>query len=447
MTVFWIIAAGLILIALAFAALPLLRNQSLESVDQDELNVSLIKQQLTELDADLANGSLDQAQYDAARRDLERELLQDVRSDEKRSAAPRSGLWALAVVAAGIPLGAVGFYQTLGNEEIIGRLATFKQMTAGSPRTAARPSQTSAGAPEHNKDLPAMNQLVEKLHEKLMQNPANIEGWLLLGRSYVSMGRIEDGLNAYQSAYQQAPNDPDVLVSYAQGLARAKGNDFSGEPANLIRTAYQADPKHPTAIWMMGLLHFNQGEYQTTIDYWQQLAAMLPPDSNQGKELARYIAQAKERLAPGSSAILASPAVQSAAQAPAVAQAKTPSNAPAATSGKAIRVRVSLDPTLAAQAAPTDRVFIFARALSGPPMPLAAVSKQVRDLPLELTLDDSLAMMPQMKLSLFPQVRVGARVSKSGNAMPQSGDLQGEVSPVEPGQAGTINVNIDSVRP
>ena len=116
-------------------------------------------------------------------------------------------------------------------------------------------------------------------------------------------------------------------------------------------------------------------------------------------------------------------------------------------SGFAISVRVSLDPALAPQAGPDDRVFIFARALNGPPMPLAAVSKQVRDLPLELTLDDGMAMMPQMKLSGFPQVVVGARISKAGTAMPQSGDLQGEVSPVSPGQADPVSVVIDSVRP
>jgi cytochrome c-type biogenesis protein CcmH len=459
MTLFWIIAAGLIVIALGFAALPMLRNKPLTGVDADELNLSVVRQQLAELESDLANGNLEQAQYEAARRDLERELLQDVQQDGPKAAgAARSGLWAVAVLAAGIPLGAVGVYQSLGSQEIITRLATLEKMTAGSPRPVAQAqnqSQPASTPGDHAEGMPPMDQLVDTLHQRLMAEPGNIEGWILLGRSYLNMGRIDDALNAYQSAYQQAPNEPEVLVAYAQALARTNNGAISGQPAELVRKAYEADPKHPTALWMMGLIHFEQGEYQTTIEYWQQLSAMLPPDSDQRKELARFIEQAQERMQPDAQIAMVPPAeteVQTQAAPKPVSQSQpqpqvAPEPQPASNGSGAISVRVSLDPALATQAGPGDRVFIFARALNGPPMPLAAVSKQVRDLPLELTLDDGMAMMPQMKLSGFPQVVVGARISKAGTAMPQSGDLQGEVSPVSPGQADPVSVVIDSVRP
>lgn len=445
MTLFWTIAAGLILLALAFATLPLLRNKPLQSVDPDELNIALIKQQLAELDGDLASGNLDQTQYDAARRDLERELLRDVNDGNAGNKKQRSGIWALAVIAAGIPLLAVGVYQNLGSAEIISRLDTLEKMTASAPRTAANRAQGAAPG-DHPTNLPPMDQLVEKLHQKLLEDPTNVDGWLLLGRSYSSMGRIAEAMDAYQKAYQQAPEEPDVLVNYAQVLARQADGSLSGQPAELVRKAYQIDPQHPTALWMMGLMHFEQGEYQTTIDYWQQLAGMMPSDSNQGKELARYIAQAEQRLHPGTQVAMA-PAPRTQPAAPSASQAKPQPSPKVDAGGSAISVRVSLDPALASKVSASDRVFIFARALSGPPMPLAAVSKQVSDLPLELTLDDSMAMMPQMKLSSFPQVLVGARISKSGTAMPQSGDLQGEVSPITPGQSDPVSVVIDSVRP
>lgn len=265
------------------------------------------------------------------------------------------------------------------------------------------------------------------------------------------MGRVDEALNAYQSAYQRAPNEPEVLIAYAQALARTNNGALSGEPGELVRKAYQVAPQNPTAIWMMGVLHFEQGDYQASIEYWQKLAAMLPPDSEDSKELARYIQQARDRMQPGAETAMAPQTAMAPAAAQPVSQTQarpeTEPDAKPAAGGGAISVRVSLDPALAAQTGPNDRVFVFARALSGPPMPLAAVSKQVRDLPLELTLNDAMAMMPQMKLSGFPQVVVGARISKAGTAMPQSGDLQGEVSPVSPGQAEAVNVVIDSVRP
>ncbi len=191
MTLFWIIAAGLMLLALGFAALPLLRNKPLAGVDADELNLSVVRQQLAELENDLANGNLEQAQYDAARHDLERELLQDVPDGGPKAArTTRSGLWALAVLAAGIPLGAVGFYQSLGSQEIITRLDTLEKMTAGSPRpaaqTQARAQSQAAPAPgEQAQDMPPMDQLVDKLQQRLTADPDNIEGWILLGRSYL----------------------------------------------------------------------------------------------------------------------------------------------------------------------------------------------------------------------------------------------------------------------
>ncbi len=135
-------------------------------------------------------------------------------------------------------------------------------------------------------------------------------------------------------------------------------------------------------------------------------------------------------------------------QLPSIVQSKDqPQPAAGGANDQAIEVIIKLDPKLAVKASPDDMVFIYAKALSGPPMPLAAVRKQVRELPITIRLDDSMAMMPEMKLSAFPEVAVGARVSLSGNPIAKSGDLEGEIKPVKPGQPGPVMVIIDSIHP
>jgi cytochrome c-type biogenesis protein CcmH len=314
--------------------------------------------------------------------------------------------------------------------------------------TGNRPHADQSGTP-----LPPMDELVKGLAAKLEQNPDNLPGWLMLGRSYVSLNQPDGALYAYERAYKLAPENPDVLLGYAQALVKSGREELTGRPAELISEAHKRAPQNQTALWMMGLVSFEHQDFAQTVSYWQQLAAQIPAESQEHQQLAEYIEQARSRMAPGSTPTPAgpqpSPAVAETQTAQSVASPTGPEAAgqPAAPAGAALTVKVSLDPALADQVQPEDRVFVFARAVSGPPMPLAAVSKQVRDLPLQLTLDDSMAMMPQMKLSAFPEVLVGARISKTGNAMPQSGDLQGEVSPVNSGQAAVVQVVINSIRP
>ena len=443
MILFWITAAAMLLLALAFALTPLLRAKPAAGVNASALNISVIKQQLSELEADLANGSLDQAQYNAARRDLEKELLQDAGTDAPKNAKPRSGIWAVAVVAAGVPLLVVGMYQTLGKQEIIAQLETHTR-----PQPSASVAANKVHMDASGKTLPPMEDLIKGLAAKLEQNPDNLAGWIMLGKSYLSLGQADNALYAYERAYALAPEHPEALLSYAQALVKTGRDGLTGRPAELIIKAYEQAPNDQNALWMMGLLSFERQEFAETVRYWEALAAQMQAGGPEAQQIAEYIAQARSRIpgdaAPKTASIQASPPVG-----PQGAQSATTSAAtkPEAAPGTTLTVKVSLDPALASQVQPEDRVFVFARAVNGPPMPLAAVSKQVRDLPLQLTLDDSMAMMPQMKLSTFPEVVVGARVSKTGNAMPQTGDLQGEVSPVKPGQSEAVQVVINSTRP
>ncbi|MDH3871717.1 MAG: c-type cytochrome biogenesis protein CcmI, partial [Gammaproteobacteria bacterium] len=258
----------------------------------------------------------------------------------------------------------------------------------------------------------------------------NAEGWVMLARSYTSLERFPDAAEAYAKAHGLVGDKPDLLADYADALVMANGQEFTDQAGTLLLKALEAEPGNVKALWLTGHWKNQQGDYAGAIRYWQRAAGQLPPGGEDAVVIAQQIRQARERLAPGE--VVEELPVQAA------------SDTPVASADKAISVSVSLDPEVAAGAAAGDTVFIFARAVSGPRMPLAIVRKQVSDLPVNVTLDDSTAMAPSMKLSNFDEVAVGARVSKSGTAMPQSGDLQGLVAPVKPGSGEPIELAIDS---
>jgi cytochrome c-type biogenesis protein CcmH len=324
------------------------------------------------------------------------------------------------VLAIAVPAVAIGLYRMLGNAEIIPRLETLSH--------ASTPADQAKG------DLPPMEVLVERLAEKLAQNPDNLEGWLMLGRSYSATGQTEKALAAYGRAYQLAPREPEVMLTYAEALAVSNDNQLSGEPERLVAAALETAPNNPNALWLSGVAALQRGEREAAVRHWEALYALLPADGEDAENLRGFIAQARGEPAPGQAPVGSAPP----ASAPSTAK-----QAPAAS----VRVEVSLAEPLRARVKPEDAVFVYAKALQGPPMPLAVHRAQARDLPLAVTLDDSLAITPQLKLSSFPQVSVGARVSPSGNAIAQPGDLEGEQSPVAPGQAKPIRVTIDRVRP
>jgi cytochrome c-type biogenesis protein CcmH len=421
-TVFWLLVALLTLIALIFIVPPLLSRPRMAGVRNDELNVQVIRDQLTELRADLETGRLDQAAYDAARHDLQRELLEDVNDDaagttSASSDSARRGRWLIAPLVVLVPLLAVLIYQQIGAQAVIQRLA------AG---TAEAPVAPAGGQP-------SMDSLVAKLAERMQQEPDNLEGWALLGRSYASMDRFKEAVEAYQHALKLDGKDPELLSSYADVLVMAHNGEFTDQVGDLLNQALAVEPNHLKSLWLRGHWRFRHSDYSGAIEDWQAVMQALPPDDEKVVMIKRQINAAKSRLG--------EPVEE-------VAVASKPAELPVATSGAtAIQVQVSLDPALKDKAAADDTVFIFARAVQGPRMPLAIVRKRVADLPVSVTLDDSLAMSPAMVLSKFSQVLVGARVSKTGQAMPASGDLQGQVSPVDTQGGSDIQLTIDSVVP
>lgn len=432
MIIFWILAAGLMVLALLFVALPLLRTpDASRTPTQDSLNLQVFRQRLEELEADRAAGFLDQVQYEAARRDLEREALSDIQSAPAPAPAKpgdnRAPVLAL-ILAVAVPVAAVLVYLELGNRAIVPRL---EAAAAGIDDTGT--GTMDAGA------MASLDTLAQGLAERLAKEPDNVDGWLMLGRTYVAVNQPAKALDALERAYKLAPRQPGVLIAYAEALAANNGNRLDGRPAELIGTALEIAPADPSARWLNGMLSYQRDRFGEAAATWEGILSELDPAGEEAAQMRQMIAEARTRagLPPLTEAKTAAATPSAPAASPAAA------SAPAA----AIRVRVTLSPELGAKAAPQDTLFVFARAVSGPPMPLAVQRLKVADLPASVTLDDSQAMMPAMRLSAFPQVVVGARISKSGEAMPASGDLEGQTGPVALADTPEVSVTIDKARP
>ncbi|HFD80668.1 MAG TPA: c-type cytochrome biogenesis protein CcmI [Gammaproteobacteria bacterium] len=418
MSTFWLLIAAMTVLALVFVVPPLLRRrQEASRTDSDRLNAEVIKDQLAELRSDYEAGRLDEAAYAAARRDLQRELLDDI--DDGRSApvpGTRGGRWLAIVVVALVPVAAFLLYQQLGAPGIIERLDEWQQARA------------AAAGRQHS-----LEGLVQKLADRMRSEPDNAEGWVMLGRSYAALGHYDKAVDAYRRAYRLIGDQPGLLTDYADVLVSANGGTFTDEAGALLDKALALQPDDLKALWLRGHWKYQRGDVEGAVADWQRVASQLPEGDKNRAIIASQIREA--RAASGQSAAAAGNTVTDKAT-------TSTGTAPAK-----IRVRVTLDPALADKATPDQTLFVFARAAQGPRMPLAIVRKQVRDLPLSVTLDDSMAMTPAMKLSNFDQVTIGARISKSGQAIAASGDLQGVVTPVKTDSGDEVTVHIDTLVP
>ena len=428
MTVFWSLATVMVMVALLFILPPLLRKRELSAVSGDELNTEVIKSQIAELDTDLAAGKLDKAQYGAARTDLEQELLYDLAATGPGPREARSGRWATLLIIPALPLCAVLLYQQLGSEELIDKV---QQARASQSQPAQTPSQQTP-----SQQQASIDEMVAKLAERLQQQPDDVKGWVMLARSYNIMKRYSEAESAYANVLRLGGENADLLTDYADAMVMANGGIFTDESGALLTRALELDPGNVKGLWLAGHWKNQSGEYAEALSYWQQAAVKLPAGSEDAAIITQQINKLQAQLGTdaGSAPVVASaaPGVPAAAD---------------SSSGASLNVHVMLDPNLATAAAAEDTVFIFARATQGPRMPLAIVRKQVKDLPVTVTLDDSMAMTPQMVLSKFDQVTLGARVSKSGGAMPVSGDLQGIVSPIATQTTDTVQITIGSKVP
>ena len=404
MTTFVVLGAVLVAGALLFVVPPLLRRGLRTGETRDAVNVAVYRDQLRELEADLRAGTLAPDQHEKARGEIEARLLADVGKGDAPAHRQRHTRAAALALGLAVPICALAVYVAVGN-----------------PRAL---SPQAGGADAHGVSAQQFEAMVSRLAARLKENPEDPEGWMMLGRSYAVLGRFGEASEAYAKAAARTPGDAQLLADYADALAMAQGRTLQGEPEKILLRALAIDPNNVKALLLAGTAAFNRNDGAAAVRHWERVLGLLPAESDMVQRVQASIAQARSLGgSPGAKTQIAKPAQ--------------------ALGGGRVSGVVTLAPELAGKVAPGDTVFIFARAAEGPRMPLAILRKRGSDLPVKFTLDDSMAMAPQMKLSAFPQVVIGARVSKSANASPQPGDLQGSSAPISVG-AKSVSVVIDT---
>ena len=416
MTLFTILATLLIFIALIFVVPPIFRGKKPPAGKEAQQLVDSIETRLEALKAALKAKKISQKQYDAGRQKLADETLEGIETPGAgaNTTQAENGRWAAFLVAIFVPGLAVLLYLQLGSPELAGRIASA-------------PPQMQAAKLDHGKNgLPPVEDMIASLQQKLETNPDDAEGWYLLSRSFNSIKQYEKAAEAMKHAYElNQGENPTITMQYADALAMANGGMVAGEPEKLILQLLEKNPNYPQGLWLAGIAAQQQGLLEKAIGYWQRAVENLSGEPESQAELTRVIQHAQAELG-------------GAQPSPTPVDSNTNTSNTASTAG--ITVNVALDTRLTDKAQPEDTVFVFAKATSGPPMPLAVQRLTVKQLPTTITLDDSQAMMPSMKMSNFPQVIVGARISRSGNPLPQAGDLEGLSQPMSP--VGGITTSI-----
>lgn len=386
-------------------------NRRVASTDSlRRLNSAIYRDQLAELERDRASGQLAEADYKEAQDELQQRLLDDASGDGVSTAiATGRGTWIVLLVL--LPLLGGGLYSILGNPQA---------------------SLTVAQQEQHA--MASMESLVEKLAQRLAKNPDDPQGWSMLSRSYASMGRWDDAERAFLRIGPSIEKDPQLLASLAELLAQKTGGDFSGRPRELLIKALKIDPSNMLALFLSGSDAMQSQRWADAVAHWEKLMPQLEPGSEDAQSIQSGLDQARAKMGVSTQ--------------PATRQQVSKNAEPGVTkvAGASIGARIELAPALRDKAKPNDIVFIFARAATGPRMPLAAKRVRVADLPLDITLDDSMSMTADLKISSTPEVLVEARISKSGDAIPASGDLSGKSAAVKPGAKG-VKVSIDQIIP
>ena len=402
---FALIAALLLVVVLVIILRPLLRSEkstaedeALASSDQREANLDIYREQLADLEHDRVEGSLAEADYLAARGELQRRLLDEVQPDSGVR-LKRGGRGAAYVLLLALPLLSVAGYLILGRPQALDPASTQPRMNEQQ-----------------------IDSMLVQLEQKLKAKPDDHKGWVMLARSYKVLGRFAEAAQAYSHGGPLLEGDATLLADYAEVLAQAN-RKFDGKPMELIAAALKIDPAEPQALFLAGAAASERRDFAAVVDYWGRLLPQLEAGSEEAKSLGEAVDKAR-----------------------AIVEGKVGTAEPTAQAPETVSGEVALSGKVAAQAKPDDLLFVFARPDEGSRMPLAVVRAKVADLPLQFSFDDSMALSGGQKISDLGTISIEARVAKAGKAQSSSGDLFGIVKGVKPGTQG-VKVVIDQVQP
>lgn len=392
----WLSAGLLMLVALAFLMFPLLRRPREAAIeDRTALNVALYQERMAELSAQQAAGTLGTEQFETGKAEAARELLADTEGKTPLQTA-RLGKTIPIVAAVLVPFLGLGLYMHWGGSEQVELTREYEN----TPRT--------------------LEEMTARLEATVKAQPEAAEAWYFLGRTYMAQSRFTQAVEAFQQAADLANRPPEVLGQLAQARFFAGERQWTPALQALTDEALKADPQENTSLGLLGIAAFESARYADAMTYWQRLLDAMPPDDAAREQIVSGIERARSNLL-ATGATLPEPVVAATAQ--------------------PVRVRVDLAPALRDKVQPGDTLFVFAKAASGPPMPLAVKRLTVADLPAEVSLSDADAMMPQLKISAFPQIQLMARISRAGNAT--AGEWMGASQAVASNSESLQQITID----
>lgn len=398
---FWIAAGALLLVALAFLLLPILRGRRAQAEeDRTALNVALYEERLAELTSQHSAGTLTAEQLEAGRADAARELLEDTENSDKPRIA-KLGRSVPLIAAVLVPVMAYGLYMYWGASDKVQMARQFSEQ----PRT--------------------VEEMTAHLEQAVQEQPDSAEAWYFLGRTYMNQERPADAAKAFGRVVEIAGRQPELLGQLAQALYFAGDRQWSDKLQALTDEALQGDPQEVTSLGLLGIAAFEDARYPDAVRFWEQLVAALPEEDPSREAIRGGIERARQQIEGGSS----------------TTEQASAASEKADTTGATLQIQVALDPKVAESVSPQDTVFVFARAVAGPPVPLAAKRLTIADLPATVTLGDADAMVPSMKISSVEQVTVMARVSRSGDAT--KGEWMGRSEALDTASDNAIDLVID----
>lgn len=412
--IFGILVALLVIVSVGLVILPILRQPTAQNTTmRDQQNIQIARDKKQVLEQQLADGQMTDEEYNAAMADLEASLAIDLERQRSLQENRDAGRWAVWLFAAVIPVTSFYLYWQWGSYQVIENPAL------------TQPRNQAAGHNQPDGQAPTIEELLGRLKDHLREKPDDAQGWFMLGRSYLSLERYNEAAGALERSLELMPQESAIMLALADALAMIQDGGMQGRPGELVMQALQLVPNDPTALWLAGLAAEQDNRNRDAWNYWTRLLPLIEENPASVQEVRALLATLKQKQPdlPDLDSVVAAPAVAG------------------------LSLNISLDPALASQVEPGDLLFVYARAASGPPMPLAAKRLTVADLPLQVILSDNDAMMPQMRLSGFDQVVAGARISKTGQPIASPGDLFAESGAIErKSQQGALSLVINQIK-
>ena len=414
---FILLSIGLIALVVWLIAPALLSQQKAIIDSTKQTNISIAREKLSDLETQLKQGDITQTFFDQARDEIELSLLDDTESqDSTSSELPIQYKRNIFVLLTAIPFIAFGLYQYWGEPQAI------THTNQVSPEQTTNPHAQQASGQQADHAAGSMEEALARLEAKLQDNPDNPNGWYILGRTYMVRKDYAKAAEAFRKLHTLVGDEVEILLGLADALTMSRNGDMRGEPFELAKRALELAPNNPTALWLTGIGHRDNGDYASAISLWKKLLPLLADNPQSTQEVQTLISRAESQLGIAGNATPTTPSTAS-------PTTSSPLDVTPTATAASITVQVKLDPALRETISGNDYVMVFAQRVEGMKMPLAMYKAQVKDLPMTVTLNDSLALSPMNKLSGEQSVNVIARISKSSQAIKQPGDIESKAGP------------------